>query len=294
MTRSNISYSPDDWPEAWHDLLAGAALGDLTTAEQTELDQLLQQHPELQAELHAYEAAFATLPEALASSPSPSLEQRLLQQIQPGQTGSSASVSTHLKRDPTPDQASSGQTGSNPSPLVGAPRLWKWAFGLAAAGLLLGLGWQNYRLRQSLAVKVQKLAQAEATITQLEDAQQEANAVLASVQNPDAAYTLQGAGQLDEAAIALVTITSDRQARLIFHDLPPLPADQVYRFWAETDAQAGLTYCGEFTVASENLAPIAWTLPVPACQSQTTLAAVTVDQVTDSTASGGEVVLITR
>ena len=58
MTRS-------DFPEKWHDLFAGYALGNLTPAEQAELAQLLQATPDLQQTLREYEAALAQLPQAL-------------------------------------------------------------------------------------------------------------------------------------------------------------------------------------------------------------------------------------
>ena len=96
MTRS-------DFPEKWHDLFAGYALGNLTPAEQAELAQLLQETPALEQTLREYEAALAQLPQALdPQTPRVDLEARILQAVH----------TAHV--DPTPAPAS--DPGPTPTP----------------------------------------------------------------------------------------------------------------------------------------------------------------------------------
>lgn len=79
MTRSDL-------PDKWHTLFAGHALGDLTPDEQVMLRQLLQEHPELQSELQAYEVVFAQIPQVSAMALLPhKLEFKILQRGSPSQ-----------------------------------------------------------------------------------------------------------------------------------------------------------------------------------------------------------------
>lgn len=74
---------PEDIPENIHELLAGYVLGDLDSAEAEQLQQLLQQQPELHQEIQALQAAFAIVPCSLESpAPVPALKFRLLQKAQ--------------------------------------------------------------------------------------------------------------------------------------------------------------------------------------------------------------------
>ncbi|MEM1311694.1 MAG: hypothetical protein AAGF98_19700, partial [Cyanobacteria bacterium P01_H01_bin.153] len=91
---------------------------------------------------------------------------------------------------------------------------------------------------------------------------------------------------------SIVTVADENKAVLIAPELPSLPSEEVYRFWATTDTKARLMYCGQFTVESANV--VEWLLPNPACTQQANRAVITVDPITASTASGGQVALRSR
>lgn len=164
--------------------------------------------------------------------------------------------------------------------------------GLVAIALLLILGWKNQQLQRSLRLQEQRLAEANAAINELEQEQLALNAVLANFHKPQAAYSLQGMGELANAAGSVVTIADENKALLVMSELPALPDNQVYRFWATTDTKGRLMYCGQFTVDQTAFAE--WSLPNPVCSQQATRALVTVDPITASTASEGEIVLKSR
>lgn len=161
--------------------------------------------------------------------------------------------------------------------------------GAIAVLLLLILGWNNHQLKRSLATQAQELAQANATIDDLEQQRTAVSTALTNLANPQSAYALRGEGELANAAGSVVTIADENKAFLVTPDLPSLPEEQVYRFWATTDSQDRLMYCGQFTIGQAQF--VEWSLPVPACARQATQALITIDPITASTASEGEVVL---
>ena len=272
MTRS-------DFPEKWHDLFAGYALGNLTPAEQAELAQLLQATPNLQQTLREYEAALAQLPQALDPQvPGSDLEERILQAVQP----SPASPT------PAPELAA--------VPLFSRPYWWALG-GAITAGIWLLLGVDNLRLRQAVTTQTQALKSAQQdltlandTIQDLQQQQDQAETVLTSLRNSQkAVYALEGTGDLATAAGSVVTLAGESKAILVAHNLPPLPADQVYRFWADVETAEALMYCGEFTPQDNE--PIQWSLPSVACTAPAAQVLITIDPVTASTESGGELVM---
>lgn len=268
-----------DLPDNWHTLIAGYVLGNLTPAEQAQFEQLLQAHPELQQEIQAYEATLAQLPQALpAQTPAPDLEDRIVQQLPPAAAHhhrlSLASLSPRRDR-----------------------RRWlrswplSWQLGSAiAAGCLLLLGIDNYQLRRSLSASQQQLTAMAQQIQQLQETQQRTEAVLASLRSAEkAVYSLQGRGTLADASGSVVTLAAENKAILIPHNLPMLPPEQVYRFWAATAASDDLIYCGQFNTQADNT--VEWSLPENGCSVQATQVLITVDPVTASTDSGGELVM---
>lgn len=162
--------------------------------------------------------------------------------------------------------------------------------GGAVAGIwLLTLGWHNHQLKQSLATQEQQIAQANAIINHLEQQHAVISTALTNLHNPTSAYALQGVGDLANAAGSVITIAGQEKAFLVTPDLPSLPENQVYRFWATTDTQNRLMYCGQFTI--DQSAFVEWSLPMPACARQATQVLITIDPITASIASAGEVVL---
>ena len=268
MTRSEL-------PEQWHDLMAGYTLGNLTPTEQAQLDQLLQQHPELRQELQVYESTLAQLPQVLPIQEPPSdLENKILQSLH------------------TPDALSRPSSQPTPPSSASRPRrwyAWRWSTAIAA-GLLLFIGWDNYRLRQSLTVSQQDLNTANQFIEQIQQEQQQTEAVLTSLRIPNkAVYSLQGTGDLANASGSVVTLPEENRAILIPHNLPTLPPNQIYRFWAAVETSESLLYCGQFNTQEDNT--VQWSLPEAGCSVQAQQVLITVDPVTASTESGGELVM---
>ncbi len=267
MTRSEI-------PDQWHDLITGYVLGNLTPAEQAQLQLLLQKHPELQEEVLAYEMTLAQIPQALpVQIPPPELENRILQNL-------------HAQRTIDLQPASR-------RPLAPDRRYW-WGLGTAiAAGLVLAMGWDNYQLRRSLNASRQDLTLANQVIQQLQQNQQQTEAVLTSLRIPNkAVYSLQGIGDLASASGSVVTLMEENRAILIPHNLPTLPPEQIYRFWAaiETEtSESSIVYCGQFNTNDNDT--VQWALPEPDCGTHARQVLITVDPVTASTESGGELVM---
>ena len=263
MTRSDL-------PDNWHDLIAGYTLGNLTPAEQAQLDQLLQTHPDLRQELQAYEATLAQLPQALVASPPPaSLEAKILQTLH-----TPAAVGQSLQPPIEPNRRSYGLR-------LGAA---------IAAGLILFLGWDNLRLRQSLMISEQDLNTANQVLQELQQNQQQTEAVLASLRSAEkTVYSLHGTGELASASGSVVTLAGENTAILVPHNLPALPPEKIYRFWAATEASESLMYCGQFNTHEDDA--VQWSLPAAACSTQAKQVLITVDPITASTESGGELVM---
>ncbi|MEO1095306.1 MAG: anti-sigma factor [Cyanobacteria bacterium J06638_28] len=266
-------------PDNWHDLIAGYTLGNLTPAEQSQLEALLQQHPELQGELQSYAAALAQLPQTLElQTPSAELEQQILQKL-------------HMP-------ATIGHPGNITS--LEPHRRWRswWGVGAAiAAGVLIVLVGDNYRLRQSLQQNQQALADVNQTIQtlqeereQLQQEQIQSEAVLASLRTAQkSVYSLEGTGELADASGSVVTLAEAGTAILVPHNLPELPPEQVYRLWAAVDKTDSLVYCGQFNTHQDQA--IQWPLPEDVCSDPVNQVFITVDPVTASTDSGGKLVM---
>lgn len=267
MTRSDL-------PDQWHDLMAGYTLGNLTPTEQAQLEQLLQNQPELRKELQAYEMTLAYLPQALpAQEPPMELEDKILQKLH---TPEVIDLQSHLQEPPA-------------APLSPNRAGWKWGTAIAA-GLLLLVGWDNYRLRQSLTNSQEELIVANQVIQQLQQYQEQSEAVLTSLRIPNkSVYSLQGTGELANASGSIVTLAEESKAILIPHNLPTLPPEQVYRFWAAVETSESLLYCGQFNTQEDNT--VQWSLPEADCGSQATQVLITIDPITASTESGGELVM---
>lgn len=266
-------------PDNWHDLIAGYTLGNLTPTEQAQLDALLKRHPELQAELQSYAAALAQLPQTLElQAPPAELEEQILQKLH-------------------------GPVTTEQLPAVALPlghRRWPswWGVGAAiAAGLLVVLVGDNYRLRRSLLQNQQVLEDANQTIQTLQEAQEQLQqeqlqneAVLASLRTAQkSVYSLQGTGELANASGSVVTLAEAKTAILVPHNMPELPPEQVYRLWAAVDTTDSLVYCGQFKTRQDQA--IQWLLPQDVCSDPVEQVFITVDPVTASTDSGGELVM---
>jgi anti-sigma-K factor RskA len=268
-------------PEDWQDLMAGYALGNLDPDEAEALHQLLTTHPELVAELRAYQESLALLPYDLPPQlPITNLEAAIVKVIE--------------DQPRSPEVASSRMTTTNPR--------FDWhllLFGLGsaiAAATMLLLTIDNERLRQQMAqVKglEQKLQTTQTQLEQLQQQQETLQPLIATLQQPNTLiYSLQGTGQAATASASLVAVPGHRQMVLVSHNLPPLPKDKVYRLWAIHDQASELMYCGQFTSTPTGTAK--WLAPDEACSQKPRKVIITLDSVTASTSSGGSLVMQSR
>jgi hypothetical protein len=201
--------TPQPQPEDWSELMAGYVLGDLTSAEVTLVEAYLAAHPERQAELASLMLPLDLLPLTLpANNPPASLRQQIMQVVQTEATVTQNSIG---------------------SARINMRRLWQPT--IAGIGLLLlaGLGWNNYRLSQELAVVKQDLS------TQIADNKQSQTyqSVVSLLQQPNNRFlALKSMPGKSMGMGSLVMVPQKSSAVLTLQQIPALPQGQVYRMWA--------------------------------------------------------------
>lgn len=191
-------------PERLEELMAGYVLGNLSSEEAEELNQLLTEHPELETELQRLQEVLGVLPYALPEvEPPQQLRQSILDTV-------SAESSIEL---------------SNPLPVAqkrrrrNSPLFWSRIVGSVAALLVLALVFENYQIRG----RVENL---EAEVAPRE-------AVIAMLQKPDThVVPLKGMAQASAATGSMIVTPGDSKAVLILKNLPVLPKGQVYQLWS--------------------------------------------------------------
>jgi hypothetical protein len=242
-------------PENWQQLLAGYVLDDLDEAETTLVEQWLTDYPEVAAELESLQTTWDTLPMVLPEvQPPPGLRDRILATV----TASAAA--------PAAAQA------LTPHPLPPTPFPW--------AKLLLGLGWLATAI--ALAFSWQENQRLRLALRQQE-------AVVASFSQPaNPLYTLAGTPAAPQATARLVVNPADQTALIVTTDLPPLPADQVYRLWALADSDP--VFCGQFNPAAPQDTN-QWNLPSAACIEAPVQMLITADRLADPPVPAGDLVL---
>ncbi len=178
-------------------LIAGYVLGDLEPEEAAELEQRLADDPALAEEV-------SRMQKALELS-------YALPELQPPAQLRSAILGA---------QAQSTQPQSRPQlrPVGRAPFAWSRAIGVAAAGLIIALGINNYRLWQALQVS-QTAPQRFDVLT----------------------YSLQSTAAAKPAAATVVANPNDLGAVLTAQNLPPLPPGKVYVLWTVLQQGAPFT-----------------------------------------------------
>lgn len=134
-----------------------------------------------------------------------------------------------------------------PAPRSAEPRrlvTWQRAVGSLAAALALAVGLDNVRLRRDLALQ---------------------HDVMTTLQQPNVLVSFALAG-VEGGAFGRVVLDLDaKKAAVVIHDLPPLPADEVYRLWARVDERH--VPCGNLTVQSDGTVLAQLPIPVDAYSS---------------------------
>ncbi|NEZ63929.1 hypothetical protein D0962_14225 [Leptolyngbyaceae cyanobacterium CCMR0082] len=279
----------------WHDLLAGYALGDLSPEEQATLQQLLAQRPELQAEVLAYQETLALVPYALDPQSLPGgLEETIVASAQ------------QLKQSPMEPRKPATR-----KPALGSrqPRAWQrrwYAVAMAATLMIAIIGTDNYRLRQqqtSLQAQLdnarmeQQAAKAEQRTLQakLDESQAQLNEanvepVIDILRQPNAlVYSLQGTGNAVKSSGSLLTLPDHSEVQLVSHNLPVLPAGQIYRLWSVATETSDPMFCGEFN--NTEVGNVQWTVPDTLCNATPFRVIITVDAIVDPHVPKGPPVL---
>jgi Anti-sigma-K factor rskA len=198
--------------EAEKELIAGYVLGDLTAAENHQFEQLLQQRPDLQAELNAMQASLRLIPQALPKMlPPPDLEDKILL------------ANTHTQ---SPKQGLEPPSRSRP--------LTQLVAGIALLAALL-LSIDNFLLRRQLTIAQRTNPDSVGTILQ---------------QPNTRLITLKGAGNSKAAGTLLFTPGRWQEVIISLGNLPPLPPEQVYHMWL-TLANGETLLCGTFNTNSQ-------------------------------------------
>jgi Anti-sigma-K factor rskA len=216
----NLNWS--DNPESVEAMLAGYALGDLSTEEMAEVEAYMAAHPAAKAELAKLQTTLAVLPLALPeSAPALDLRSRIL-----------AAAATPSTTNNVIDLASRRR-----SPVARGT----WIAGTIAAGLVGVLGFQNYRLNQQVAALQQQVQVAQKSEQQTALVKyQEAIDMLRQPDNR--LITLKG--MEDKSSGSLIIFTMDKKAALNLKNVPPLPHGRMYRLWAMVEGRK--VYCTQF------------------------------------------------
>jgi hypothetical protein len=246
----NLNWS--DNPESVEAMLAGYALGDLSTEEMAEVEAYIAAQPEATAELARLQTTLALLPLALPeSSPSPDLRSRILAAAQPTPVPVANNVVDLASRRRSPVAHGA------------------WIGGAIAAGLVAVLGFQNYRLTQEMASLKQVLAEAQAQVPDRAQLVNYQTAVDMLRQPDNRLITLKG--MADQSSGSLIIFTMAKKASLNLKNVPPLPDGRMYRLWAMVEGRK--VYCTEFKPDADGMV----SLMIPLDQLGAKQVAVTID-----------------
>ncbi|MDB9526477.1 anti-sigma factor [Oscillatoria sp. CS-180] len=227
---------PADSPRALQELLADYVLGNLTPEDCSKVEELLETMPDVAIELERLQSTLSVLPLSLPhATPSQQLEQRIMQAVQ-GETQA-------FQRRPSPQRFS-----------------WKWLAAGSAAALLMGLGYEVYRLRQNwtLAQLENQALQEQLAATQTALEQLRQNELVTTRQElsryqeaidllrqPNSRYMpLRGTEPGINSTGSLIIVVTMNSAILTLQDVPVLPEGQVYRMWALVEGEK--VACGDF------------------------------------------------
>ncbi|MGK7909924.1 MAG: anti-sigma factor [Synechococcus sp.] len=281
MTRSNHS-------ENWHELLLDYVLGNLASEEAAALQQQISDNPELQKELLALQEALSTLPYTLPETNPPSrLKASILHAIE--ESG---------LQNPSPDRLARALPPEAKERRA-KPRIWQKSriLGLStsiAAGLVLALGLDNYRLRLKLdttAQLQQQVQQYRVELSNQQDQLQTTSTLVRALQRtePILLYGLEGTGQAEGVTGRLVMVPGREEIVFVSNNLPTLSEKQVYRLWAIAEESASPQYCGQFR--SSTIGAVHWSAPTTSCSNNPIQLLITLDMFEDSIESAGPLVM---
>ena len=269
-----MTYPP--LPENWQELMAGYALGNLSSEETESLQLLLTENPELVSEVDHFQEVLALMPYALPEpEPSPRLRDTILSQAQADKNP------VGIFREEQSLPPSQKHRGNRPwLAISGRAVSWQTVGGAIAALFLMTLAIDNYRLHQ-------QMQQNQITVGQLQQTAKTNAALIAALQQPNAQlYALQGT---QKTSGSLVVDPAQNQVTIV-NDLPQLPQGQVYRLWAIAANATQPTYCGEFNAG----AIASWSAPEAVCSKKVTQMLITAELASDPPIPKGALVMKSR
>ncbi len=214
--------------EEWEKLIAGYVLGDLTTEEAIEVNQLLVVHPELESEVDQLVEVLSLLPLALPQSyPSTQLKSKIIELAFP------ETQLTSLKISPKNSPLAAIQALVKYSKNIATSLNKTYLVGAAMVVLVLGIGFDGYRSKQQLA----------STQSELHSYQE----VVALLMQPNnRLLTLKGIGDVPTTASGSLLIATETSSGILtIQNLAKPPQNMSYRLWAFIDGKK--TYITEFT-----------------------------------------------
>ena len=213
------------YSEEFQELAAGYVLDDLSAEEKERMEQLMIENPELRQELKTFQETMGMLSYNVPTIEPPAhLRQKTLDM---------AAISLTL-RGPQVESRRESQSTRRPVVATQPPKSWgKVVAAIAAISAItaIGLGIDNFRLRQELTVAQGSDADTVATLLQKPDSR--LVAIAGQENNANASGTL------------LFRKGKWQQVVLSLSDLPPLPSGEVYRLWLSLDNNQTI-FCGEF------------------------------------------------
>ncbi|MCU0566520.1 MAG: anti-sigma factor [Oculatellaceae cyanobacterium Prado106] len=269
-----MTHSPP--PDDWQELMAGYALGDLSSEEAEAVQQLLAAHPHLSSEIDQYQEVLALMPYALPDrEPPPQLRQAILAQAEAEPPSIGLFQTAHPARLTRPAR----------------PLPWKSLGGAIAALFLLAIALDHYRLRQQVQTSQQ-------TIGRLQQEIQTTAALTAALQQPGAQlYPLAGTEKAAIAAGSLIMVPGQQRAVMVVQNLPTLPTDRAYRLWAITENATQPVLCGEFNPGVLNSETVngraiaTWGTPDQICTTTVNQMLITTEAIADPPVPRGDLVM---
>jgi anti-sigma-K factor RskA len=207
-------------PEHIKNLAAGFVVDDLTPEEAQEFRLLLDEHPELIAEVDDLQEVLRQVLDGFTEVEAPAhLLPKILEQAE-----SSTRQTTEFKRNSV-------------KVAMRSPRQWTKIAGSIAALFVVILGVDNYRLRQNMGIVTadnQRLRQDFA----------QAQVVKTMLQNDETRlFTFRGVNSADVASGSIVINAEQQKAVMVFRNLPAPPPGYVYLLWTVVASEK--LPCGE-------------------------------------------------
>lgn len=212
---------------ATDDLAVLYVLGELSPDERTAFERQMAGDAELAAEVGRLRNTFDLLPYGSVTPPPEGLRDRVI-----------AAAVAQAAPAPAPVRQEPAKVMPFPAAKPARRVVWSRFAAAAAAVLALALGIDGWRVRQELALQ---------------------RDVTALLTEPNVVHTFDLAGT--GGAFARVSLDMDaKKGALVAHNLPALPAGQVYRLWAAVGDKS--VECGQFNVPADGVTRTQFAVPV--------------------------------